>query len=84
MINNSRYATVTFISTENTTIHGFAGTFECVLYRDVVFSTVPHTHSPGGWECVCVYTWDCMREGECVCVCIGICRWECVCMYRHM
>eukprot|EP00596_Hydrurales_sp_CCMP1899_P008489 CAMPEP_0119051778 /NCGR_PEP_ID=MMETSP1177-20130426/73282_1 /TAXON_ID=2985 /ORGANISM="Ochromonas sp, Strain CCMP1899" /LENGTH=677 /DNA_ID=CAMNT_0007031099 /DNA_START=71 /DNA_END=2101 /DNA_ORIENTATION=+ len=47
LIDNSRYAALTFISTEDTTIHGFAGTFECTLYKDITFSTVPHTFSEG-------------------------------------
>lgn len=29
------------------TIHGFAGYFDCSLYKDIGFSTVPETHSPG-------------------------------------
>lgn len=33
--------------TESMTVHGFAGYFDCVLYKDVTFSTVRHTHSPG-------------------------------------
>jgi hypothetical protein len=47
LIDNSRYATLTFISNENTTIHGFAGTFDCTLYKDITFSTVPHSFSTG-------------------------------------
>lgn len=28
-------------------VHGFAGYFTCVLYKDIVLSTEPSTHSPG-------------------------------------
>lgn len=44
---NSRFATVSFEVEETVTIHGFAGFFDSVLYKDVGFSTVPETHSPG-------------------------------------
>lgn len=47
MSDNSRFATASFIMPENVTVHGLAGTFECVLYDDVTFSTVPHTFSTG-------------------------------------
>jgi protein arginine N-methyltransferase 5 len=30
----------------NCTIHGFSGTFHCVLYKDVCISIVPESHSP--------------------------------------
>ena len=27
------------------TVHGFSGTFECVLYKDVSISIAPHSHT---------------------------------------
>ena len=28
-------------------LHGFGGYFECTLYKDVMISITPQTHSPG-------------------------------------
>ncbi len=47
LMHNARYRKVEFTATESITVHGFAGYFDCVLYGDVTFSTVPHTHSAG-------------------------------------
>lgn len=47
-IDNSRYASVTFprdASAGGAVLHGFAGYFECVLYKDVLLSIHPPTHS---------------------------------------
>lgn len=34
-------------SQEDAAVHGFAGYFTCVLYKEVTLSTEPRTHSPG-------------------------------------
>lgn len=47
LVDNSRFRSASFIASETTTIHGFAGTFDCTLYDDIMFSTVPHTFSEG-------------------------------------
>ena len=47
LVDNSRFQSASFIASETTTIHGFAGTFDCILYDDITFSTVPHTFSEG-------------------------------------
>ncbi|EFJ52078.1 hypothetical protein VOLCADRAFT_56541, partial [Volvox carteri f. nagariensis] len=47
-IDNSRYATVTFVrdpAAGAAVLHGFAGYFECTLYGDVLLSIHPPTHS---------------------------------------
>jgi PRMT5 oligomerisation domain len=54
-IDNSRYRSVSFTATESTTIHGFAGTFESILYDDISFSTVPHTFSEGKYNAYVFY-----------------------------
>ncbi|KJE95677.1 protein arginine methyltransferase 5 [Capsaspora owczarzaki ATCC 30864] len=46
-IDNSRYTSVTFTAPHNTTLHGFAGYFDTVLYKDVMLSIVPDTFSTG-------------------------------------
>ena len=45
----SRQEVVRFISDVDgsAVLHGFAGYFNCVLYKDIVLSTEPSTHSPG-------------------------------------
>ena len=45
-----RYESLTYsraASTVGSVLHGFAGYFETVLYKDVVLSTHPPTHTPG-------------------------------------
>ena len=42
-----RFATLTFQAPLNCTVHGFAGTFESVLYKDVMISIAPHSHTEG-------------------------------------
>ncbi|KAI9328195.1 PRMT5 arginine-N-methyltransferase-domain-containing protein [Zopfochytrium polystomum] len=44
---NTRYAATTFKIANETTLHGFAGYFETVLYKDIMLSIHPATHSPG-------------------------------------
>lgn len=63
---------------ESSTIHGFAGYFDCTLYKDIGFSTVPHMASEG------MFSWFPMfipvekpftvKEGESVKVTL----WRCV------
>ena len=44
---NERYAKVSFDITENITIHGISGYFECTLWQDVMLSIHPNTHTVG-------------------------------------
>nr|CAG4647716.1 EOG090X028A [Moina brachiata] len=46
-IDNSRYETRRFAVKCDSVVHGFAGYFETVLYKDVMLSINPATHSPG-------------------------------------
>ena len=46
VIDNSRYTCLEFTATEAGMLHGFAGYFECTLYKGVLMSTNPATHSP--------------------------------------
>jgi len=45
----SRYALSEFTmqSDDAVVLHGFAGYFTCILYKDITLSTVPSSHSPG-------------------------------------
>ncbi|OBS73124.1 hypothetical protein A6R68_12326 [Neotoma lepida] len=72
MIDNNRYCTLEFPVEVNTVLHGFAGYFETVLYRDITLSIRPETHSPG------MFSWFpilfpikqpiTVREGQSICV----------------
>ncbi|KAJ3368146.1 Protein arginine N-methyltransferase 5 [Allomyces arbusculus] len=42
---NERYSMTEFTMRDEALVHGMAGYFECVLYKDVLLSTVPATHS---------------------------------------
>ncbi|KAI9092667.1 PRMT5 arginine-N-methyltransferase-domain-containing protein [Phlyctochytrium arcticum] len=44
---NNRYAKQRFSITKDALMHGIAGYFEAVLYKDVMISIHPKTHSPG-------------------------------------
>uniref|UniRef100_G3MLH5 Protein arginine N-methyltransferase n=2 Tax=Amblyomma TaxID=6942 RepID=G3MLH5_AMBMU len=44
---NSRYKAVRFKVDDNCIVHGFAGYFDTVLYKDITLSIRPDTHSPG-------------------------------------
>ncbi|XP_064640295.1 protein arginine N-methyltransferase 5-like [Lineus longissimus] len=46
-IDNTRYIDLEFQIKENCVLHGFAGYFDTVLYKDVTLSIVPETHSQG-------------------------------------
>ncbi|XP_065187901.1 protein arginine N-methyltransferase 5-like [Sycon ciliatum] len=46
-IDNERYVTLRFVSSTDGLMHGFAGYFDTALYKDVMLSILPETHSPG-------------------------------------
>lgn len=46
-IDNTRYRTLSFPAPTSATIHGFAGYFEAMLYKDIMISIVPQTFSTG-------------------------------------
>ena len=46
-VDNSRHGTLRFPIECDAVVHGFAGYFETVLYKDVMLSINPATHSPG-------------------------------------
>uniref|UniRef100_A0AAY4B3E4 Protein arginine N-methyltransferase 5 n=1 Tax=Denticeps clupeoides TaxID=299321 RepID=A0AAY4B3E4_9TELE len=46
-MNNNRYQCLRFSVGCNSVLHGFAGYFETILYKDVTLSIRPETHSPG-------------------------------------
>ncbi|XP_014230070.1 protein arginine N-methyltransferase 5 [Trichogramma pretiosum] len=45
-IDNSRYGKNTFKASQDCILHGFSGYFDCQLYKDVMMSIEPRTHSP--------------------------------------
>ncbi|XP_076325185.1 protein arginine N-methyltransferase 5 isoform X2 [Tachypleus tridentatus] len=47
VINNTRYKNLTFHIENNYVLHGFAGYFDTVLYKNIKLSIVPESHSPG-------------------------------------
>ncbi|PIO26407.1 hypothetical protein AB205_0163320, partial [Aquarana catesbeiana] len=47
VIDNNRYRCLRYSVKLNTVLHGFAGYFQTVLYKDVTLSICPETHSPG-------------------------------------
>ena len=50
-----RYEVKNFIIDMDSELHGFGGYFECTLYKDVMISINPQTHSPGNFS-VCMQT----------------------------
>jgi len=46
-IDNSRYAELSFDICSDSLLHGFGGYFECQLYKEIMISILPSTHSPG-------------------------------------
>lgn len=46
-IDNTRYKMLTFNATVDCMLHGFAGYFEAVLYKDIILSIHPATHTEG-------------------------------------
>ena len=47
VIDNTRYSELSFNITEDSVLHGFGGYFECYLYKDIMISILPSSHSPG-------------------------------------
>ena len=43
-INNQRYACLQFEVKDSTLLHGFAGYFEAVLYKDIMLSELLYQH----------------------------------------
>ena len=41
MVSLFRFAELSFLVSENSTLHGFAGTFECELFQDTLMSIMP-------------------------------------------
>jgi len=46
-VDNTRFDTKTFTVTMDSVLHGFGGYFECTLYKDIMISINPATHSKG-------------------------------------
>ncbi|XP_077538137.1 protein arginine N-methyltransferase 5-like [Haemaphysalis longicornis] len=44
---NNRYKVLKFEIPDNYHLHGFAGYFDTILYKDIKLSICPNTHSPG-------------------------------------
>lgn len=53
--NNSRYKCLNFEITSNMQLHGFSGYFDAVLYKDIMISIEPSTHSIGMFSWFPVY-----------------------------
>lgn len=47
LIDNSRYSELSFPIVADSVLHGFGGYFECTLYKDIMISILPSTHSKG-------------------------------------
>ncbi|ESO87913.1 hypothetical protein LOTGIDRAFT_194048 [Lottia gigantea] len=47
VIDNNRYISLEFQAEFNCVVHGFAGYFETILYKNITLSILPSTHSPG-------------------------------------
>lgn len=45
-VNNERFTKLAFDVEQDCVMHGFSGFFEAVLYKDVLMSIVPATHTP--------------------------------------
>ncbi|CAN8024145.1 unnamed protein product [Ixodes persulcatus] len=54
-IDNSRYKSLKFEIKDNYVLHGFAGYFDCVLYKDISLSIYPNSHSPGMFSWFPIY-----------------------------
>ena len=46
-ISSTRYAELSFTAVADSVLHGFGGYFECKLYKEIMISILPATHSPG-------------------------------------
>jgi len=47
VLDNTRYKCLSFSISQNCVLHGFSGYFDTVLYKNIVLSIVPETHSRG-------------------------------------
>lgn len=47
VIDNSRYEVLNFSIEQDSVLHGLGGYFECILYKEIMLSILPATHSPG-------------------------------------
>ena len=47
VIDNTRYEELDFDIITESVLHGFGGYFECYLYKEIMISILPATHSPG-------------------------------------
>merc|ERR1719483_1920994 len=47
VIDNTRYEELSFSIISDSVLHGFGGYFECYLYKNIMISILPATHSPG-------------------------------------
>lgn len=47
VIDNTRHKSLEFEIQDNYVLHGFAGYFDTVLYKDITLSIYPRSHSPG-------------------------------------
>ncbi|KAI9487100.1 MAG: PRMT5 arginine-N-methyltransferase-domain-containing protein [Benjaminiella poitrasii] len=54
-LHNKRYSKVEFTIDNDTVMHGIAGYFESVLYKDVIISIRPETHSPNMFSWFPIY-----------------------------
>ena len=54
-IDNSRYISIEFTSSTNTTIHGIAGYFDATLFEDVHLSINPQSHTPNMFSWFPIY-----------------------------
>lgn len=55
VIDNSRYGKLKFPVSETNIVHGFAGYFEAILYKDVKLSINPETYSDGMFSWFPIY-----------------------------
>jgi type II protein arginine methyltransferase len=46
-MDTTRYVSIDFNASIDCTLHGIAGYFDCNLYKDIMLSIVPETHSQG-------------------------------------
>lgn len=54
-LHNTRYSQAKFTVKHDMVMHGIAGYFESVLYKDVMISILPKTHSPGMFSWFPIY-----------------------------
>lgn len=73
-VDNRRYACLRFSASGSALIHGFAGYFDCTLYKDVHVSIHPDTHSPKMMSWFPIYFPLKVRRRVCAC---------CVCTEWH-